>query len=111
MTTANELTFLADAGGLLQDPVTSAVTMTVPRTQQAVAVHPSGPQGVAGILIEVLLVVVHAHIIACPPARPLQLSHDVMDNAQTSGHAELCTPGGRQAHRIYIDLGHEDQAR
>ena len=59
---------MTDAGGLLEDHDAGAMTVAVPGTQQGPGRHPSRPQRVAGLLFQVLRVVVHSHVVACIPA-------------------------------------------
>lgn len=59
---------MTDAGRLLEDHDAGAMTVAVPGTQQGPGCHPSRPQRVAGLLFQVLRVVVHSHVVAGIPA-------------------------------------------
>ena len=61
-------TLVTDAGRLLEDHDASAMAMAVPGTQQRPSCHPPRPQTVAGLLMQVLRVVVHRHIVSHIPA-------------------------------------------
>lgn len=60
---------VTDAGGLFEDHDAGAVAVAVPGTQQGPGRHPPRPQCVAGLLAQVLRVVVHSCIVACIPAK------------------------------------------
>ena len=77
---------MTDAGGLLEDHDASAMAVAVPGTQQGSGCHPARPQGVAGLLLQVLRVVVHSHIVAHVPAKNSALRSAVMNSLW-----EMCT--------------------
>ena len=84
---------MTDADGLLEDHDAGAMAMAVPGTQQSPGGHPSRPQCVAGLLTQVLGVVIHSHIVAHVPAQ-----NPAMGSATTSStmgtysvHCDLST--------------------
>ena len=60
-------TIMTDAHRLVQNPGTAAMTVTVPGTQETVAVCPPGSQSVAGLLLHIFLIVVNSSIVASRP--------------------------------------------
>ena len=70
-------TVIADTGGFVEDHGAFAMAMAIPSTQQASSFHPAGSQGIHCLLTQVLLVVVHSHIVPHIPttARTLLSSH------------------------------------
>lgn len=70
-------TVITDTSGLVENPCAGAMAVTVPRTQQAAAVHPSGSQGEASSLLHVPLVVENSNIVPGSPA--CQWHHSMPD--------------------------------
>ena len=84
-TRPSQQTLVTDAGGLFEDHDTGAMAMTVPGTQQSPGCHPPRPQCVAGLLMQVLRVVIHSHVVAHIPAKNPALQSATMNS--TIGHA------------------------
>lgn len=81
---------MTDAGGLIEDHDAGAMTVAVPGTQQGPGCHPSRPQRVAGLLFQVLGVVVHSHIVARIPAESsIVVSNQELHCGVTQGNNEV----------------------